>query len=157
MSLEDLGNIGDFIGGIAVIVSLVYLAFQIRRNTLSIQASTIESASQASAAIVELMAREPELLNLFYQGTHDFDALSQADRVRFGTLMGAFLYRFENLVAQTERGLLPPHSWDGVANLLTGTFKLPGTLAWWERGKHVYTAQLQSWVERDVIGKKPAA
>ena len=63
VSLEDLGNLGDFIGGIAVVASLIYLAFQIRRNTLAIQASTIESASQASAEIMELMTRDAELLS----------------------------------------------------------------------------------------------
>jgi hypothetical protein len=157
VSLNDLGNIGDFIGGIAVVVSLIYLAFQIRRNTLSIQASTIQSATEASTEIMELMAREPDLLSLFHAGTHDFEALSELDRLRFATVMGALLYRFENLVAQTERGLLPPGSWDGVVNRLRGTFALPGTLAWWERGKHVFTTQLQNWVDQEVIGRKPAA
>jgi hypothetical protein len=33
MSLEDLGNIGEFVAAAAVIVSLIYLAMQIRQNT----------------------------------------------------------------------------------------------------------------------------
>ena len=39
MNLEALGNLGDFIGGIAVLVTLIYLAFQIRQNTSSVQQS----------------------------------------------------------------------------------------------------------------------
>ncbi len=35
MSLEDLGNLGEFLGSIGVIVSLIYLALQIRQNTRS--------------------------------------------------------------------------------------------------------------------------
>jgi hypothetical protein len=31
--LEDLGNLGDFLGGIGVIITLIYLATQIRQNT----------------------------------------------------------------------------------------------------------------------------
>lgn len=34
--LEDLGNLGDFLGGIAVIATLLYLAIQIRQNTRQI-------------------------------------------------------------------------------------------------------------------------
>jgi hypothetical protein len=157
VTLDDLGNLGDFVGGIAVVVSLIYLAYQIRRNTLSIQAATIQSATQAGTEIMELMAREPDVLRLLYAGSHDFDALSDFDRFRFGTVMGAMLYRFENLVAQTQRGHLPPDSWAGIVNRLRGTFALPGTRAWWERGKHVFTAELQEWVDREVIGRKPAA
>ena len=155
--MDDLGNLGDFLGGIGVIISLVYLAFQIRRNTLSLQAATIQSASQASSEIMELMARDPDLLSLFHSGSHDFVALSQQDRIRFATLMGSMLYRFENLVAQTQSGLLPAQSWEGVANRLRGTFALPGTLEWWKRGRHVFTEQFQVWVDEELIGKESAA
>jgi hypothetical protein len=148
VSLEDLGNIGDFIGGVAVVVSLMYLAFQIRRNTLYIQASTIQSATEAATEIMELMARDPDVLRLFQAGTHDFEALSEFDRYRFGTVMGTLLYRFENLVTQTQRGLLPHDSWEGILNRLKGTFALPGTLAWWERGKHVFNVQGGSGSDR---------
>ena len=34
--LEDLGNLGDFLGGIAVIATLLYVAIQIRQNTRQI-------------------------------------------------------------------------------------------------------------------------
>jgi len=40
MTIHDLGAIGDLIGGIAVIVTLVYLAVQIKQNT-KIHASLI--------------------------------------------------------------------------------------------------------------------
>jgi hypothetical protein len=32
MTLQDLGNIGEFVAAIGVVVSLVYLAVQIRRT-----------------------------------------------------------------------------------------------------------------------------
>ena len=33
MNLQDLGNVSQFIGGIAIVISLVYLAIQVRQNT----------------------------------------------------------------------------------------------------------------------------
>ena len=33
MNLESLGNVGEFLGGLAVIVTLTYLAFQVRQGT----------------------------------------------------------------------------------------------------------------------------
>ena len=47
MSLEDLGNIGELISAVAVVVSLVYLASQIRQNTRQIDENT--RAAQAAA------------------------------------------------------------------------------------------------------------
>ena len=40
MSLENLGNLGEFIGAIAVLVSVMYLALQIRQNTKSLITQT---------------------------------------------------------------------------------------------------------------------
>ena len=39
MNLDALGNLGDFIGGIGVLATLIYLAYQIRQNTASVQQS----------------------------------------------------------------------------------------------------------------------
>ncbi len=33
MTLQDLGNIGEFVGALGVVASLIYLALQIRQNT----------------------------------------------------------------------------------------------------------------------------
>ena len=41
MNLENLANLGEFIGGVAVIASLIYPAIQIRQNTRSVKSSTV--------------------------------------------------------------------------------------------------------------------
>jgi hypothetical protein len=151
--LQDLGSIGDFVGGIAVVISLVYLAFQIRRSTLAIRAAMIQAASHHMSEILEMMVRDAEVFRLFQAGTHDFESLSEQDQQRFSLFMGAVLSGFENVVAQTEHGVLPREWWVGAANRLRGTFALPGTLQWWARGKHAFNVQLQSWIDRAVIGK----
>ncbi len=33
MTLQDLANLGEAIGGIAVLITLIFLTFQIRQNT----------------------------------------------------------------------------------------------------------------------------
>lgn len=153
MSLEDLGNLGDFIGGVAVVITLIYLSIQIRRNVNSIQAANIQSASHGIAEVMELIVSDTELLKLYSAGARDFESLSNEDRLRFASLLGVILHRFENLVAQTNRGFLPAESWEGAKNRLRGTFALPGTQDWWNRGKHVFNRELQDWVEEELIAK----
>ena len=38
--VESLGNLGDFIGGIGVIITLIYLATQVRQNTAALRAAS---------------------------------------------------------------------------------------------------------------------
>ena len=43
MTLSDIGNIGEAVGAIAVVASLVYLAIQIRQNTSQMKHSSMHS------------------------------------------------------------------------------------------------------------------
>ena len=153
--LENLGNIGDFIGGLAVVVTLIYLALQIRQNTASVQAATVQSAAQANAELMDRFGSDPELLKFYIEGVQDFESLSPDDRARFSSVMGSIMHRGEGMVDQVERGLLPPEALEGAANRLRGTFAGPGTLAWWGRGKYVYSANFQRWVDDKIIGTQP--
>ena len=60
MNLEDLGNLGEFLAAIGVIVSLIYLALQIRQNTKSVRASTSRETARDIAGLSEMVARDPE-------------------------------------------------------------------------------------------------
>jgi len=46
MSLGDLPNLGQIIGAIAVVVSLIYVALQIRQNTNAVRAATSQSVHE---------------------------------------------------------------------------------------------------------------
>lgn len=42
MMLETLGNIGEFLGGMAVIASLVYVGFQLRETQKQMHANSLQ-------------------------------------------------------------------------------------------------------------------
>ena len=56
MTLEDLGNLGEFLGAIGVIASLVYLAVQIRQNTRAVNSNTSQAITDSR---VEFLASNP--------------------------------------------------------------------------------------------------
>lgn len=152
--LEDLGNLGDFLGGLAVIITLAYLTLQVRQNTASVEASAVQSASQAFADSVESFARDPDTMRVYLAGVQDFDSLGPEDRQRFAAIMGGLLHRLEGFLVLIDRGILPPSYWDGAVNRIRGAFALPGTRAWWERGRHVFNQRVQTWIDEEVIGKQ---
>ncbi|MEM8981405.1 MAG: hypothetical protein AAGC71_00165 [Pseudomonadota bacterium] len=87
MTLDDLGNIGETIGGIAVVVSLLYLATQIRQSSRIARFQAHRSLSEAMAAIMADIARDPELYRVWRQLIDHPDAASEDDRERFGLML----------------------------------------------------------------------
>jgi len=77
--LEALGNIGDFIGGIAVVATLLYLAAQIRQNTKSLQTASRQEISSGYRESNRLRL-DPETGLAWAKGLTSFSELSFPDR-----------------------------------------------------------------------------
>ena len=69
MTLDDLGNIGEFLGAIAVVASLLYLSMQIRQNTRSVKSATAQSASQTIVGMNALIVGDRTVAELVSAGT----------------------------------------------------------------------------------------
>ena len=51
LSIQDLGAIGEMIGAIAVVITLMYLASQINQNTVAVKASAMQSLAVATSEV----------------------------------------------------------------------------------------------------------
>jgi hypothetical protein len=59
MTLQNLAYLGEFVGGVAVIITLLYLALQIRQNSKIVRAAAYQSLNEASARVLRTMAQGP--------------------------------------------------------------------------------------------------
>ena len=102
MNWEAIGAVGELVGTIAVFVSLIYLATQIRNSKRSDQ---INAASQAAASVDEWLGqivRDSELNSMFMRGQSDFDSLTPEEKNRFALLIVQLL-RASEIVWQFYR------------------------------------------------------
>jgi hypothetical protein len=68
MNLNDLANLGQVIGAIAVVVSLIYVALQIRQNTAAIRSATAQSVHEHFANWYQTFATDPSLVDVGVKG-----------------------------------------------------------------------------------------
>jgi hypothetical protein len=61
MTLEQLGSLGEIIGAIAVVASLVALAFQMRQNTKAIHAQAARDAEAIWGTFYFEVGKDKEL------------------------------------------------------------------------------------------------
>jgi hypothetical protein len=109
--LEELGNIGDFLGGIGVVITLLYLAYQIRVNTrqLKSDAETAQvnaedrATSDVSRWIGEIVENR-DVAELWAKGLKDIDHLDGVDRLRFEMLGMQLLHAWQIAFRRAEQG-----------------------------------------------------
>ena len=61
LTIQDLGALGEFFGSIAVLVTLIYLAFQTRQNTMAIAAQLDAARIGTVMTVNSLPITSPEL------------------------------------------------------------------------------------------------
>jgi hypothetical protein len=145
-----LGNYGEFLGAIAVVVTLVYLAAQIRQNTKSAQAASRDSISRSTIDILLANSSDPETAKFFFTGLMNPDALATADLAfRFDMMIYAVFESYEAAFAQWNRGVLSDADWQKWSRIIANYMKAPGVQkAWSSRGlKDALTPAFQDYVE----------
>jgi hypothetical protein len=152
MSIDTLGNLGDFMGGLAVIVSLVYLARQIRQNTRMLRASALSSTTDTYVAFNHLLGSDPLAARVFQIGLEDFAALAENEQRQFLNLMRAALISYEHVYQNYDAGLIDAEVWLRYQREAKRLLQLPHIDNWWQSRKHAYT---QSFV--DAMERTPAA
>lgn len=153
--METLGNIGDFLGGIGVVITLIYLASQIRQNTQSVRASAFQAAQRDIADKLDGLSNDPELIRIFFDGNHKFESFSKEDRRRYAAFMTGWLRRYETLLYQTHLGNIDREQWEGQLSELRTAFKYPGARAWWGQASGSFNRDLREFVERDLPSREP--
>jgi hypothetical protein len=137
MSLSDLASIGSFVSGLAVLVSLVLLFFQLRQ--LNHQVQQTDRNQQASirhsrvTRLVDLhVARlDPRVADAWRRGAQNPDEMTQTEVTQFLSLCRAFFLEYEDSFYQHEEGLLNE---DAFATVLAGARSLarfPGVRTAW--------------------------
>jgi L-amino acid N-acyltransferase YncA len=68
MNLQDLGSIGEMLGAVAVLVSFVYLARQIRQGSKAVDAATEQSITQGWALALSIPAQSAQNSKVYGRG-----------------------------------------------------------------------------------------
>ena len=111
LDINTLAAWGEFIGGIAVVVSLIYLAAQIRANTKTVRASNYGDIAVASNEF-NTSILDPEVASLLVRGLDDYAALSAEDQWRFNSLVSLMVSPVHRAWDLHERALIDDKMWE---------------------------------------------
>lgn len=150
MNWEAIGAIGEIVGAIGVIVTLGYLAVQIRQNTASVRASTLQDMSEASASWHDFLASNADVARIYFAGVSDLEALTPEERLRFQFIMMAFLRRVENFRRQDNQSRVSPEDWAGLRRSCLSVMSQRGSRSWWAENSQRFNPDFAEWISREL-------
>ena len=116
------------VGAIAVVISLIYLAREIRRNANLARQSSVNTLNGWLGQI----AQNPHLAELYDRGSCDLDSLEGGDRQSYNALMMQLFHIFGEMYHQQLEGELDPRLWHECETPMRDLINArPGLQVWW--------------------------
>ena len=105
---EAIGAIGEIIGAVGVIATLVYLSVQLRQNTKALRSSSWQAIQDSEQRFDELLSSDLNICDLWVRGTEGgLESLAdEAEKVQFTVLAKQLIDQFQTHHYQYERGLI---------------------------------------------------
>ena len=147
MDITTLAAWGEFLGGLAVVVSLIYLATQIRQNSRLLRVSTAAVVSDASTSVTSLVAQDPEMARIFVEGQVDRGALSEADRRSFDPIVSMVFSARCLEYHLWQEGAVIPILWETRRRQMAWFLSNPGIQQWWSTWRGTFDDDFGDFVD----------
>ena len=152
---EQLGNIGDFIGGMAVVVTLVYLAVQVRQNTRQQRLSQQDALTSALAEAFDPIYESDQAERITrVLADEDMDA---TDIFVAECVLYRIYYAFEVAYQRAADGVLDDEAMKRLDDIAGFLLASPGGERWWcVRGRTRFGPEFAAHVDSllDLVHKQ---
>jgi hypothetical protein len=146
MNWELGATVAEIVGAIAVVISLIYLASQIRSQT---KLSRLAAQHEVSRGIREasLLFATEDISELFVRGNEDFDSMPESERIRLIVAITNLFRVWEGAFLEARNGHLEAANWEA----LSGDYsQLMGTAVFsriWGMRRQNYHPEFQIYVD----------
>lgn len=143
-----LGNYGELVGAIAIVVTLIYLATQIRQSTAQQKREELVSIQHGQNAVVSQL-QDPRLMGGYVRTATERNPSIQ-DRAACITWVLQYLNHFEVVHGLYKNGALDDEQyqlWVGFAVAITAP---KGVQRWWyeENGRLAFQQEVRDLIDR---------
>jgi hypothetical protein len=147
MTLSDLASLGGFVSGVAVLISLIYLALQVRQNRQHVAAQISQSRMQYGTSRLDHYIADREILDLMLRGGQGDSNLSAAEITRYGFLVLTTVMGMEDEFRQYQAGLISEELHNGFVRRAARPFQRLGWRAMWTAQRDGFEPDFQAFVD----------
>lgn len=156
MNWDAIGAIGEIVGAIAVFVTLIYLAVQIRDSARASRSTAVTDATTAMQSFYQELGSNAQASRIFLDGMTSPESLSKHDQYQFLMLCHSAFLGFQRSFFLAQEGTLDVGLRDSIGTAVNAVSKLPGMALYWRQRKAFFQPEFVNWVE-DMMLRDPMA
>jgi hypothetical protein len=136
MSLEQVSYLAQIAGSVGLIVSLLFVASQIKQNTRALERNEHNSTMAQWTVIRQAIAKDRDMADLMTAGLSGDRKLDAADELRLGQMLQECAWASFHVWDRTQRGVFPKGTFEATAGAyLRELLATAGGRTWWDSSK----------------------
>ena len=112
MKVKKAAAIAEVVSAVAVVISLLYVAYEVRQNTSAVRSTAYQSIHDAEDLFWQSISVDQELSALWDAGLRDgIQALQPAEQSQFAIATRRLIYLYQNVHYQRRKGVVDDELW----------------------------------------------
>ncbi len=148
MTLLEWGALGELIGGIAIIVSLIYVGIQVNDNAGAVRSAAANDANVAVQSWYLQIGSDQQTSEIFYEALTSEVALSNQEEFQFLMMMHGSVLAFQNSYLLAEEGTIDFELRESATTAMSGIKELPGFRRYWRQRKSYLHSGFADYVDQ---------
>ena len=147
MDWNAVGALGEVVGALAVVLTLIYLSVQVRQNSAAIRSATRADIAKTQAEMNWRFAEHPSVSTTTYAYLRGEDLNKDAEVIATACISGA-LRTFENQYFSYIEGNFSKSIWDGYRNNIRFVVTTPNFREYWDDRKQIFSREFRTLVDK---------
>jgi len=148
VTLDDLGSLGEFISGLAVVVTLVYLAIQIRHNTRAVRSSMHQDMVEATLRVAESLSDNADVGLIVLKADEDYDNLTAGELLRFEAYAERVFGNFESVYYSYRNSMIEEDLWVSWESSCLADISRVGMRRFWQDQRPLHLRDFMDFVDQ---------
>ena len=144
MNWEELGAIAELIGGIGVVLSLIYVSRQIKINTQAVRSANATTTQSNFQQLARFLYEDREGCELILRAMNGTGDLSPHERLAAYAYFFDFMKTAELSYLNFLRGNLDEDFWNASLTFYKAYFTTPGFREYWSLRKLAFVPEFQA-------------
>jgi len=148
MTVQDLGAIGELIGALATVATLLYLAIQIRNNTQWNKGQALESTIDRVVSWGRSLNENPEMHVIYLKGKTEFHTFDELQRHGYHLMLLELFAAMEALHEHSKTRAVKAEATANARRRIRYELGGSGALMWWkEVGRSAFSTDFAEYVD----------
>jgi hypothetical protein len=147
LKLSEWANLAEILGAVAVIVSLIYVGYQVNVNTSAIRSAAANDASVAMQTWYLEMGSNRQASDMWFNAMTSPEPLATHDEFQFMMMMHAVLLGMQNSYLLSREGTIDVEFREGITIAIVAVKDLPGMRRFWRQRKGFFHSGFAEYVD----------